>query len=460
MGTVELLRITRKRLLVAALALILIAFTCLLLISGQKPQSLSRAVTLPDGTSVRILAVTFGTNHVVGTTMARMFARWPPVADILSTIPGLHNLGSVHSMTTPTPQFVVWLDQRTNGASAPTPGAVWFTAVLGDGSNFISGADTSLATGNSMSLIYPIQFGAFPRRDRELTLNIFQQDSKAVTRLCNSLSFTSPFAKSYPQWQAESLPATKRAGDLEVTLRNVETGHDFSPSYTPRRGGGNTVTFGTNRFDGRNTTVVYLKLQPLTNSSVIWQVAGVELSDATGNRTSNSSMNGAGGDGSFVFSPSLWPAESAWKLKLEVKKTEGFKPEELFVFKNVPLGELGRTNLIDLATNINGVTVTLQNLCRRAPMTNGSWSSSQLSNFHISLSGLGAGTQLDLLQMVCDTGKTNHASSWTSSGDKRDYGFFEIPLTAQTVDITFALQQSRTVEFTVKPELPKQEANK
>ncbi|HWY78071.1 MAG TPA: hypothetical protein VN281_20820 [Verrucomicrobiae bacterium] len=446
-----------KKGLVAAVTvlLILIGLACWLFWPHKNAQALAPLVTLPDGTSVRIVAVTYGTNHVIGTKAARMVARLPSMLqDVLSEVPGLH-IVPAQSVTTPTPELLVWLDQRTNRPPA-SPGTVSMTAFLGDGSNFISGADAGLAGYTGMSLIYPLHFSEFPRRDRKITLNIFSHDAKGVVQFCNSLSFANPLYQTYPQWQAESLPVTKRAGDLEVTLQGVETGHDNSSRVVASKDGNRTVEYGTNRVDGDNGTVVDVKFHPLTNSTEVWQVAGVEISDATGNRAHNSGMSWTGGNNSpFAFTPGLWPSEAAWKLKLEVKKMEGFRPEEIFVFKNVPLGELDRTNALDLATNINGLTVTLRYICRRAPITNSAWSSTQFSDLHVALFGLAAGAEFDLLRMVTDTGKTNHPDSWTSSGYKRNYGFHEIPSDAQTADIIFAVQQSRTVEFTVKPELPK-----
>ncbi len=152
--------------------------------------------------------------------------------------------------------------------------------------------------------------------------------------------------------------------------------------------------------------------------------------------------------------PSLWPEESAWKVKLLIKRTAGFKPEELFSFRKVPLGQLGQTNLVGWTTNVEGISITLQSICWRAPFNNTSWSSSQLSSVKFTHATLPACTQLDLLEMVCDSGKTNHSESWSSSSNERSYSFREIPTNSQTADFFFAIQTSRTVEFTVKPRLP------
>jgi hypothetical protein len=243
-------------------------------------------------------------------------------------------------------------------------------------------------------------------------------------------------------------------------LERLETGHGNSSSVTYDQHGGRTVEYSTNRSNGENHTVVYLQLRPLVNTNELWQVASVQLADATGNSVPSSSMSWNGGVSSIAFMPSLWPGEPAWKLKVEIKRTEGFRPEEIFSFKNVPLGELGRTNIYDWSTNVAGVTVTLQSIFRQAPITNDSWSDSLMSKVHFSLSSLPAGTQLDLLRMVFDTGKTNQPESWSSGGNNREYSSRGFPADARTVDFTFAIQQSRTVEFTVKPELPKERKQK
>jgi hypothetical protein len=310
-------------------------------------------------------------------------------------------------------------------------------AYLADGSNFISGANTPLASYPGMPPVYTLSFSIFPRRDRDIALRIFQRDSKGILTPCNTLSFSNPVYRAYPQWQAEVLPATKRTGDLEVTLKSFKTG----PA-------------------GGNNNVVALKFHPLQNTSEIWQAAGVELSDATGNSVSgsgSSSTSWNNGDFELAFSPGLWPSESAWKLKLAIKRAEGFRPEEEIVFKNVPLGQLDRTNVVAWTTNVNGVSVTLQNILRRAPNTNSSWSSSQLSALHVTLSALPDGSPFDLVRMVCDTGQTTQPCSTGIGGGERSYNFLGIPLAAQTADFIFVLQQTRMVEFTVKPELPEPE---
>lgn len=436
------------------LLIILAGVASLIILVTQNSQRLPAWVTLPDGSSVRIITATYGTNHVIGTKLGQNIAALPVgLQNILKRVFG-HRALPMQKTATP-PELLVWIDRQTNSLTAPIAATGYYEAVLGDGSNFISGSQTYMSF-VPWSQIQAINFEVLPRRDAIIYLNIFYHTPQGKANLCASIPFSNPLYREYPQWQPETLSLTNVAGDLEVTLKHVETGHDNNMTSRSRRGGGEEVTYGTNRTDGRNYTLVELKLRPLTNTNEEWQAAGVEISDATGNRSRNNSMSWSGGNTSaFAFMPSLWPGEKAWKLKIDLKRSAGFRPEELLVFTNVPLGELNQTNILGWHTNSNGVDVTFQSIVHRAPLTNNSWSSSQLSEIKLTNSSLPAGTYFDLLRVVWDPGKTNNPESSSWSDTYRDYGFREVPAAAKTGDFVFVVQKSRTVEFTVKPELPK-----
>jgi hypothetical protein len=183
-------------------------------------------------------------------------------------------------------------------------------------------------------------------------------------------------------------------------------------------------------------------------------VAGEEVGDATGNKARNTSFGwGSLEESYFSFEPSLWPNESAWKLRCEIKRARGFDPGETFVFRDIPLGSLGATNQIRCATNFGGVTVTLDHIIRRAPFTNSSWSSDDFSQAHFTTAVLSNGLHLDLLSARTDTGTNLESLSSSSSDNWRIYGYRNVPLEAKTADFTFAVQRGRWVEFIVKPEV-------
>jgi hypothetical protein len=442
-----------KKLIIAAMVLALAGLAFWIIVVTRETPPTPASVKLTDGTSVRILAVTYGTNHIVGSKLAKETARLPFWAqDILKYIFGQRAV-PIQTLVSATPELIVWIDHQTNNPGVAISAQTYFEASLGDSNNFISG-DIALLNGFGFGSPEPLRFNSFPRRDPFINLNFFGHDAQGNASYCNKLSFANPQFKKYPTWQPESLPITKQAGDVDVTFLRLETGHDHNMSSERREDGSEEVTFGTNRLDGRNNTAVYLNVKPLGNTNEVWQTSVQAVSDATGNMVNNFSTSWSSGYPGFGFSPGLWPEESAWKLKLTLKRTKGFRPEEILVFKNVPLGKLNHTNVIAWSTNFDGIAFTLQSLCRKPPQTNG-WRSFDLSSVRLTDSGPPAGTEWDLIEAVYDTGKSNQPVGWESGGSDRSYRFAEFPANAQTADFIFAVQNLRTVEFTVKPELPK-----
>jgi hypothetical protein len=404
----------------------------------QPPAVTSGPLTLPDEAVVRVVGVTYGTNHFLGRPLARFVAHMPAaVQTVFKRLLGSKAVLQA-SATTPVPMLVVWLGRGTNNATVP-PDSGYFNAFLSDSSGFISGEASAYGWWSNPQ---GMQFRVFPRRDRVLSLNFFHHSATGGVTRCGSLLFANPFQGKFPRWQPEPLPATRQSGDVAVTLDKVSTGHDQNTTYKSSDGGGRVVEFTTNRVDGQNRTVCAIHLHSLTNTNEVWLVANEEVSDATGNKGANTSLGwGSYEDGYFTFEPGLWPNESAWKLRCEIKRAKGFAPGETFVFRDVPLGRRDMTNRIGWTTNVGGVSVTLENICRRAPNTNDYWSSDQLSQVQISMTALTNGLHLDLFSAQSDGGTNLESGSWSSSGGWRSYSFRKIPLEAKTAD------------FMVKPEV-------
>lgn len=412
-------------------------------------------VTLPDGSSLRIIAVTEGTNHVIGSKLGNSLDHWPGVFQSgAKRVLGQRALPE-QKLVSASPEFVLWLDRQTNKTGLLTVSAINYNAFLGDGSNFVSGGEAYLNSFLIGSRLEQLHFPAFPHRDRIVTLNLYQQNAQGFHQLFASLPFTNPFYRDYPQWQSELLPATKRVGDLEVTLNAMETGHDSSVTTSWNKDGSVMTIFGINLAGGGNYTALRLKLKSLVNSNEVWRLTALQISDATGNNAKSSSMSWNSQTQDIAFMPSLWLSETAWKIRLEFKRSEGFHPDELFTLKSMPLGDLNQTTMVLLTTNIAGIPLTFDSILRRSPQTNQSWSYSQQSTMTFKHPAIPAGIQMDLLHVMWDTGETNLAEGWSWSDNQHDYHFRKIPLEARTADITFAVQKTRFVEFIVKPELPR-----
>ena len=441
----------RRLLFVFFGSLVLILLAGIIMALRLPKPIVSGPLSLPDGAVVRIVAVTYGTNHAVGRPLARLVARMPDaVRDGLLDVLG-SPVALLGSATTPEPTLIIWLGRTTNNAAAPL-GTGYFTALLSDASGFISGDHASMYGWGSNT--EQMQFGVVPRRDQVISVNFFHHSPTGGVSQCGSLPFANPLYGAFPQWQPKPLPATRRVDDVALTLEKVSTGHDQNSSIRADRNGHVIHEFGTNRVDGQNLTFCFIRLQPLANTNQVWCVAGEEVSDVTGNKAPSTSFGwGSLEEGYFSFEPGLWPNESAWKLRCEIKRARGFEPGETFVFRDIPLGSLGATNQIRCATNFSGVAVTLDYIIRRAPFTNSSWSSDDFSQVHFTTAVLSNGLHLDLLSARTDTGTNLDSISSSSSDSWRIYGYRNVPLEAKTVDFTFAVQRGRWVEFTVKPEV-------
>lgn len=440
----------RRRLILALGAAVLALGFLVAILLPSKPAT-SESLLLPDGTTIRIVSVTYGTNHLFGTPLGRLVAKLPSrigrvAKDLLGARAAIHQ-----TYNSAEPSLVVWLERSTNSPAAQILGG-YVSAMLVDGTGFVSGDEENLwGSGRRIErLVFPV----VPRRDPVVGVEVSYRGRTGEVDRVGSLSFENPVYGRYPHWTPETLPATKRVGELEVTLNKVSAGHGDSTLH--RSGPGNTrvIEFGTNSPTSRGMCVCLLSVRSVSDSNGVWRVALVRVSDATGNSVRSTSMSWGGDDEPFfTFRPGLWPSEAAWKLACELKRSKGYGPGELLTFRNVPLGLLGATNRIGWTTNFQGVTITLDHVVRKPPLTNGSWSSSQISGVRLTHSTLAMNTHLDFVRLIADTGETVRSESSSSSEADRTYSFRTLPAEAKTADITFAVHRSHWVEFLVKPEV-------
>jgi hypothetical protein len=430
--------------------LMLLVLGVVLVARAPSSQAGSASLVLPDGTKVSVVGVSYGTNHVFGSRLARLVARLPDgVQNILTSVLGARASASQTTATT-TPTLVVWLYSPIISTPAPgRPAPGMYEVYAGDRNGFVSGASGVLFLGYGG--LGSLQLSAFPRREPTFILHVYQRNAQGKMKECGVMEVSNPVYRSYPQWQPEALPASKRVGDVAATLEQFRTGLGNNMGESWLQDGRQVIEFETNREGGQNETACLLRLRPLTDTNQVWQVDHVELSDATGNVLPSSGMTWGGAGEVFGFSPGLWINEAVWKLRCEIKRTRGFVPDELFTFEKVPLGEMNESNYLGWTTNFNGVTVTLDHLIRRPPNTNNAWSTSDLTDASLRVSGLSNDLHLDLVETRADNGTNVECPSSSTSADIQERYLRNVPLEAKSLDFTFAVHQGRWVEFLVKP---------
>jgi hypothetical protein len=437
-----------------ALALLALGFGlfAVFLLRPARPIS-TGTLALPDGAHVRIIAATYGTNHIIGTPLARAIAHLPGGLQQAATRFLGGRARTTQFRTTSEPALILWLQNDTPPPTPPTGTGGYIRTVLADASGFVSGSEEDADT--QWSNPRALTFYAIPRRDRTIALEFFHHATNGKTTNCGRLVLENPLYGAYPQWTPQPLPATNRVGDVEMVVEQLSTGHNNDTSHHS-----DYIRFGTNRTDGRNRTVCVCSIRSLSHTNEVWKVANEEVSDATGNRIKNTGMSwGSDSDGYFTFEPSLWTNESAWKLKCELKRSQGFLPEETLAFSQVPLGPPDKTNRIGWMTNLHGATLTLDSLVRRPPLTNDFWSSEQCTQARFTVV-VTNGLHADLITTTADTGSNISCVSWSSGGSDRTYSLKDVPRNATNLTFTFAVHRSRWVEFLLQPEVSAARVNR
>lgn len=189
------------------------------------------------------------------------------------------------------------------------------------------------------------------------------------------------------------------------------------------------------------------------------------MSDATGNVLRGQLFRVDQSGEADSIGGTLWPDEAAWRLKLELKRSFGYLPEELATFKNVPVPAVGTTATNSMTNVVNGVEFVLKEFERKPNLTPPNphgfeWMETRI---HFEVSTPPQGVAVSLLQIVTDQGEKIKASYEEPSeyqGHDLPKGWTKFtriihldhnPTNAKTLDITWVAQKTRTVEFLVKP---------
>lgn len=417
----------------------------------QKPPPLPH-VKLPDGSVLILQGVTYGTNHVLGTPVAKVVSKWP-----VSIKRGVERvLGprftEVQKSTTARPCLKLWLRRGTPPGFAATNETASYTALAADSSGFVSGTECWF----SPAYPWTLDFEAFPRRDRFITIKIgraLDGEQGEHHTFCGSFRVRNPVFKAYPQWTPDPKGTRRTNGPVVAQLTRLLTGTDGHANYSTTADGHPTNTWNPCKDYDRTYSVIDATIHPINSSPQGWHITSVTVSDATGNSVKNTSSSRSGEWQGVAFAPSLWPSESAWKLAVKMKRHSGFTSNETFAFTDIPLPEPGSTNQPGWRTNLNGCQVTLAEVCRRNPPVGNYWTSRDSSYVKIVHSPLPDDLYLDLREALPDGAKENKSTGWSSGGLVRHYWLRDLPADAKTLSLFFAVHKGVEMEFLAKPEV-------
>ena len=460
----------RKRLFWAALATAIVVAVAGGIWWWTAHQPPPQIITLPSGAQYRFAGVTYGTNNVPPSLLAKM-AHWLPAplamrvrkyaGDRISMV----NEGEVFDL----PHLFVWLKRvGTNapGGTRTIPQGFMPTAVLANEAGVLAGEQTYEYFQDNATWVF-MSFGVVPKRSKELECRLYGGPYGAAAYAeFGKIRFANPLYGRYAKWEPEPVPTVKKSGDLEVRLDSVSSGNPQSGATLLRPNGSRAPGLAPITGGGLIGTEIDYSVRSAEGTNERWVLQNTGLTDATGNRLGEQGGSTSLGDWnnkpwdhadwhgySEVIDGALWPDEPAWRLKLEFKRSFGFAPGELVTFSNVPVPAPGATNFLRMTNIAGGMPVVLDRFVRRGDIANnmimdviGDWA----TEIHVELRGRPKDVALDFLDMTTDTGKpVTYGSSMRNSAYV--LLFRSIPTNSQTADITFVLQKTRTVEFTVKP---------
>ncbi len=426
--------------------------------SHQLPAQL---ISLPDGSIYQFAGTTWSTRNIPPTAEAQLVNWLPPslvqpLRKLLGDRVPQPNSGAQFDA----PQLFVWFKRLgTNAAprSGRVPGGL---AALSNEAGVESGVRQNQAQLGT-NWIYAA-FPVVPRRDRTLALTLEFSVQTVETRNnapfyvgswtpAQSIRFRNPLFGRHPQWQPEKLPQAKQVEDLNVRLEDFEANSWF-------------------------TAKAKLAATLASGSNDVWKLQAVELSDATGNRLRSDlqehsldfdfgSFNTTSPNSSGQFETQtrglLWPDEAAWRLKLEFRLRPAFTPPNLILFTNLPVPATNTSISIGTTKTVNQHQIELVGATRdkqRLSVPSGPSLHASMQyqlgdavtyKFHCREPDL----VLDYREMPDNTGAARFERLYESNSCY--YATFALNSTvstnAQTMNVAFVIQQTRSVEFLVAP---------
>ncbi len=420
----------------------------------------SAEITLSDGTKLRFLGTTYGTNHLApgGASLVSRLPR--PVRFVCFRV---FHWQTPARLTTPEPVLKAWFER--SGPRAAARGRPFATAgpvldlemSVADATGFLVGGGVrwfNLLLGGGATFA---DLKAFPRRMTDFDLVVLQRNpGLASSTPLTRIRLRNPLGTTWPKWRGDPLPATQTNGNLQCILVSLQAGLGNGITFRGQPDGGSTVITDPAAEDEERHVGVVVRFAEDGQPTKDWTLASAELRDATGNHVESSSTSLAlAEDGiHFLFAPSLWPAE-VWEVGLWAKRTPeaAFSSDEVVELKGVRLPKTDEALKLGQEFQRGGLQLVFKQFVRRAAISDGSYSSRQLSELALTVSPLPEGSYVDVARVVDNRGRKSAPVSSSIGGTELTFGFRDIAADAETLDFTLAVHRGRKFVFRAQPEL-------
>lgn len=430
----------------------LVAFIIALIIRGAS-DDFGKARRLPDGSTllleqVVLTSTNFAFAYRGGGKFVRSLARVLPAFIQKRLSPSSGSLGFSSGTSGETNLVIITINRGDPKTWNSTLGRLQLLDEEGRTYDASWGAGT---LGMGDATVHGWGLHAFPRRNRTLGLRFLARQPDGSWTHATDLRIRNPAFAEYPQWQPEPPPHEKSDGALTVKLLEFQTGIPFERD----RKSGPAM--------GRATRLAFSFAENGAPSKD-WRIQKVTLSDATGNCWSphldfvEQRFNWAS-NGTVHFVGALWPGEEAWRLQVEVVRSAGFAPGEVW---EVPL-TLPVPRMVNTLTNSwerDGAVVTLVALA--SPETDhvgdfrwtAKWWGSEKSKVYslaLSFHSEARGKRLSVIGCTDQDGATVKLMSHQNQDSDQQAIFLRPSKDATELRLTLALQRSRFVQFLTQP---------
>jgi hypothetical protein len=438
---------TRKspRLLLAAFLVVLVT---VIAAGARTPDRARQKRVLPDGTEVIFQGITEGPVHrfQAGGVAGRLFGSFLP-----DSVRDATGVGVYSGSPTDPGVTAAWFTAKSPPGAARTTGMEYVWMVFDE-----AGCETQLQSwGGQATGPFSLPLPAIPRHGSRAGLRIYERVVNARSRPVAQFWLPPSTRAKSGDWGEHVLPVTVRDGDVDYTLRRFVSGASSRSADKPPRYGEPTDA---------NTHLVIAATRRGRPASD-WMPVSLQLEDATGNRFTAAgdyaTPRRSGSVTHLLFWQNLFPEEPTWRIRAEVARTceAAFRPDEVFTLRGVPTparGVFGPLNYPIQKARVNGVEVECSGV---------SWTSHgpPYAAASVMLPGRRlAGTRVTLVKAVDDSGRplplieipTIREFNWDNL-QRVDFLLpFEIKKPMKSVDLTFAVHHTRSIEFLASPTRP------
>jgi len=284
----------------------------------------SKTFHFPDGSQVRVLGVTQGTNSLVYDPLLYRLARKFLPNNLKANIPPPVDVSDPHSDTTDEDTLTVLLydpTSKSEGSRYP---------IDQEGNYFF---ESSNSGGNHGNDFRTFNLHNFPRRQKSFPVALVQGNQTNIINVPN------PYNGNFPVWNSEPLPITRSNGPVSLTLTDLT----FNQS-SPGEVGELSPTFSTATDDPKWKNA---------------QRTGMSIQDPTGNSAYTA----------------LSYLEPVWRIRQWVIRTEfaDFLPEEIQHARQLTVPQPGCAVPLNLVIRTNNTLIHIWGLAGSGTlqMTNG-----------------------------------------------------------------------------------------